>query len=324
MQLDKFNELLGDNIVILGHHNADPDAIGAAVATAALIEYLKPSSTVAVLMPKDISTLSEGIIEALELDIHEDFSGSYDTIIVVDAGSLNQLGDWEEEARNSNKLIVIDHHSHNDEVESLADLYLIIKEASSTSEIVYRLMKQAGVIPSETIGKALLAGVMFDSKFFSIGSADMFQAISELLDVVGDVSEVKSLFNTDYTVPEKIARLKAAQRSTIQKTDGWIIAYSELGSYQSSGARALLSLGADIAIVSGEEKEVLRSSLRTSNKFHTETGIHLGDVISKLSKELDGEGSGHPTAAGFNGTGTVEDFTKIVVARLKKFLENRS
>ena len=97
----------------------------------------------------------------------------------------------------------------------------------------------------------------------------------------------------------------------------WIIVISKLGSFQSSGARALLSLGADVAVVSGKNKDVTRSSLRSTNNFFTKTGIHLGELVSLVSIDLDGNGSGHPTAAGFNGFCEVQEFNDLVLQRLK-------
>jgi nanoRNase/pAp phosphatase (c-di-AMP/oligoRNAs hydrolase) len=116
-------------------------------------------------------------------------------------------------------------------------------------------MHSSGHVPSENTAKALLAGIIFDSKFLSIGSADMFKSVSSLLEVTWDISKVRELFSSGYTVPEKIARIKAAQRMSYNRINGWVIAFSELGSFQSSGARVLISLGADVAVVTGTRKK---------------------------------------------------------------------
>lgn len=316
-----FKDHIGSKIVILGHHNADPDAIGAAVGIKELIERLSTSSVVTCVMPADISALSERIIDMLELEIREEYHDSFDTLIVVDTGSLNQLGDWEEKVRGSGfNLLVIDHHNRNPEYDELSDFYLIDEEAGSTSELVHRLFKEHDLTPSITSAKALLAGITFDSKFFSIGSAQTYKAVSELLEITGDISSTRELFNSNYMLPEKIARIKAVQRTEIHQLDGWIIAFSRIGSYQSSGARALVSLGADVAVVTGEDKGALRSSLRSTQRFHDRTSIHLGELIAEASESLDGQGSGHPTAAGYNGSGEIDEFHSKLVDLIKKKL----
>lgn len=320
MNLDLFKDSIGEYVVILGHHNADPDSIGAAVGVKELLNTISTDSNVHVIMPKDISTLSRSIIESLGLDVSELYHDSFDTAIVVDTGSLNQLDVWEDKVLEADSLIVIDHHSKSLEIEKQATLYILDEEASSTSEIVYRMMNSNGHIPSEKTAKALLAGIIFDSKFLSIGSADMFDSVSGLLGVSGDISEVRKLFSSEYTVPEKIARLKAAQRMSYTRVNGWLIAFSELGSFQSSGARALISLGADVAVVTGKEKESTRASLRSTNQFYSKTGVQLGELVSMVSQEVDGDGSGHPTAAGFNGTCDVDEFNEQVLGLLRDLL----
>lgn len=318
--MEGFKDQLGEKLVVLGHHNADPDAVGAAIGIKELVKFLKPNSVVTVVMPSDISTMSRNIIESLGLDVSENHHDSFDTVIVVDSGSLSQLGEWKEKIVQASTLIVIDHHSRNNEIHEKASLYLLEEESSSTSEIVFRLMESYSYNPSVVTSKALLAGIMFDSKFLSIGTGDMFQSVSKLLKITGDISEIKDLFSSEYVVSEKIARLKAAQRMNYQRVDRWIIAISDLGSYQSSGARALISLGADVAIVTGTEKQATRSSLRSTNRFYSETGIQLGELVNKISKELEGEGSGHPTAAGFNGICEVNDFHDAVIHEITKIL----
>ena len=316
-----FKDHIGNNVVILGHHNADPDAIGAAAGIKELIERLSPSSLVTCVMPADISALSERIIEILELEIREEYHGSFDTLLVVDTGSINQLGDWAEKVRGSDfNLIVIDHHNRNSEYDKISDFYLFDDEAGSTSELVHRLFKEYGLAPSIKSAKALLAGIIFDSKFFSIGSAQTYKTVSELLEITGDLSSTRELFNSNYLLPEKIARIKAAQRAEIHQLDGWIIAFSRLGSYQSSGARALISLGVDMAVVTGENKGDLRSSLRSTQRFHEKTSIHLGELLTDVSDSLDGMGSGHPTAAGFNGKVDVESYHRIILSTLIELL----
>ena len=316
-----FRELLGKQIIVLGHHNADPDAIGAAVGIKELVEKLSPSSEVTCVMPADVSALSERIIQLLGLEIRDEYYDPFDTLIVVDTGSLNQLGDWEEKIRGSGfNLLIIDHHNRNPEYDQLSDFYLIDDKAGSTSEQVHRLFKEYDLNPSITSAKALLAGITFDSKFFSIGSAQTYQSVAQLLEITGDISSTRELFNSKYQLSEKIARIKAAQRTETHRLNGWIIALSRLGSYQSSGARALISLGADVAVVTGEDKGDLRSSLRSTQRFHDETSIHLGYLISEASTTLNGQGSGHPTAAGYNGSGDIDEFHSKLVELIKKKL----
>ncbi len=160
---------------------------------------------------------------------------------------------------------------------------------------------------------ALLTGIAFDSKFFSIGDAKMFQRVSNLLKITGEISVISNLMKSTYSYSEKIARIKSAQRGKVHKIKSWVIVTSEISSYQASGARGLISLGADLAIVAGAKKDKFRASLRSTQKFYQDTSINLGHIAKELGKTLNGGGSGHPTAAGLNGRGEIEElFTKML------------
>ena len=75
-----------------------------------------------------------------------------------------------------------------------------------------------------------------------------------------------------------------------------------------------------MAVVTGENSGDLKSSLRSTQKFHDKTAIHLGALISEVSESLDGQGSGHPTAAGYNGSGDIDEFHSKLMELIKKRL----
>ena len=189
-----FIEYIGKSVVVLGHHNADPDAMGSAQGVKELVEQLKPDTIVEIVMPDDISKLSTKLIQELELDIHEDSSIDFDTIVVVDAGGLNQLGDWAKIIQEKKQVVVlIDHHILDEQLASQVDLLIHNEEASSTCELVYRLYVKTGITPSVKTSSALLAGIAFDTRFFSLGKSDTFRAVSDLLQNIGDVSEIREI-----------------------------------------------------------------------------------------------------------------------------------
>ena len=321
-EMERFRDVIKGRVIILCHHNADPDALGAAQGVKELVRALldvEPS----IVIPDDASVLSRSIAWDLGIDLWETTFQEADTYVVVDTGSLNQLGGWESPLKETNAGIVfIDHHLPDSEMFELSTLYLVDPEASSASEIVYRLFVYHDVTPSETTSMALLAGVAYDTRHFSMGGPKTFQMISSLLEKVGDVSRIKDLLTVPYKKSEKMARLRAGQRAEIEIIGDWVLAISRLGSYQSSGARALLSLGADVAVVAGEDKGELRASFRSKTQFHQATGIHLGEMVSEYASRVDGSGSGHPTAAGYNGVGSIDDFMnnikKILIDELNR------
>jgi nanoRNase/pAp phosphatase (c-di-AMP/oligoRNAs hydrolase) len=91
--MGSFKDYIGNKVVVLGHHNADPDAIGAAVGIKELIERLSPSSLVICVMPADISALSERIIEMLELEMtgrkRSGEAASISSLLTITKGTLS-------------------------------------------------------------------------------------------------------------------------------------------------------------------------------------------------------------------------------------------
>ena len=106
------------------------------------------------------------------------------------------------------------------------------------------------------------------------------------------------------------------------KIGDWLVALSHVGAYQASAARALVALGAHVAIVAGQRENKLQVSLRACSDFHEKTGIHLGrDIANPLGEYLHGMGGGHAVSAGANGVGNVEASLKRCVRLLKERLE---
>jgi nanoRNase/pAp phosphatase (c-di-AMP/oligoRNAs hydrolase) len=321
--LERFRELLSGKILLLCHHNADPDAVCSAYGVQKLAESLDPASDAEIYLPGGASSLSTRIMEARGIHAMEQASiDDYDALVILDTATPNQLEDWGEKvAISSARKIFIDHHKTHPTTAEIADYTLIDESATSTCELVYRIFSGLCVEPSPEVAHALLLGIAYDSKHFSIATPNTLNTASALLKLNGSIEEILSTLRTEWKRPEKIARIKAAQRMQLHDTQGWILATSRLSSFQASAARALIGLGADTSIVCGNAKGDLRASLRSRDRFYKSTRIHLGDVAQALGAEFGGAGSGHPTAAGVNGVGDAEKFLQRAVQLISEQLE---
>ena len=309
-QLEKY---IQGRILILAHHNADPDALCSAFCFKALSETLNQEVDARIYMPGGISSLSKSLVAKLEMELVSSAEiDDFDCVFVLDTASFNQLNDWGPIVKTSEKPVVfIDHHAIHPDVKSKADLFIHDEEASSTSEIITKLYRTYRIQPSEQVARALVLGILYDSKHLSLASPLTLRYVADLLEVAGELRFLTKMLSSKITNSEKIARIKAAQRAKTQIVNGWVLATAEVGAFQASAARGLLGLGADVAVVAGIDKRLLKVSMRSTDRFYRESGVHLGrDVSLPLSYEFDGSGSGHPTAAGFNGTGEVTDVLK--------------
>lgn len=308
--------------VILCHHNADPDAIGSAYALSYLLNFLLPNVDVRIVAPEGVSLLSSRLLSYLsDVLIFPDFDFA-DLIVMVDTCTLIQLGSLSSKVLNSNTpLLVVDHHLPNDEIKGRASLLIIDENASSTAEIVFSFFEELGVDLSGDVAFALFAGLFFDSRRFIFASSNSFRMAAVLLDCGVNYGDVLRVLSTQMDLSERIARLKAAQRLRILRIKDWVIALSYVGSFEASAARALVDLGADLALVVGGEKGSIRLSARSTKRFYEETGLHLGrDLMKPIGELIKGGGGGHATAAGANGVGDVDLVLEICIKLLKEKL----
>jgi phosphoesterase RecJ-like protein len=323
--LNSYQELvrhLYGNVIILCHHNADPDAICAAYAIKKMIHHLNPKTFVEVITPDGASKLSEKVLEYTELQVSkESLMGKVDTVIVVDTGSLKQLEQWALRFIEPGfEKIVIDHHTPDPEMQKHATFYFNDPESIATCEIVFRILKELNTPLDETLATALLVGILFDSRQFAIATPGTFRVAAELAEVGATMFKAKELLASTMDPSEKTARLKAAQRMKVHRIESWFVATSNLSSFQSSAARAFLALGADVSILVGKDKNAIQASFRSTDDFWKKTHIDLGEISKILAESFKGTGGGHPTAAGVNGEGEEKEFLDhalgIITARL--------
>jgi len=310
-------------VLLLCHINADPDAVGAAFALSRLLKRLRPSLSIEIAAAQGPSRLSKFMLRSIPAELTaEPQIDSAEVIVLLDTNTIQQLGDWSERIKASKAaLVVIDHHASHPETERLATLSVADENASSTCEIVYRLFKEAEVKPSLEEAKALFLGIAFDTRHFVLASSTTFKAVADLIDIGVKPEYTLSLLSLPMDPSERIARLKASRRTKLLKINQWLIAFSHVSAYQASAARALIALGAHVAVVAGQRNEKIQISMRSSRDFYAKTGVHLGrDIAKPLGEYLQGMGGGHSVSAGVNGVGDVEASLKRCVKLLKEKL----
>ena len=296
-------------IVMLCHHNADPDAIGAAYALSSLLKRLYPKTEIEVSSAEGPSRLSRHILSALPLRLKKAPNiEEADAIILLDTNTIQQLGPWAQNIQTFNgPILTIDHHAKHPKTQELITLAVGDDEASSTCEIIYQLFNELGLKLTEMDATALLLGIAFDTCHFAHATSTTLKVAAEISGTLPDVRKILSLLSLPMEESERMARLKASKRAKLLKLEDWIAAFSKVSTYQASAARALLSLGAHVAVVAGQRGGNVSVSLRASQVFYDSTKIHLGrNIAQPLGDYLNGMGGGHAVAAGANGAGDAE------------------
>jgi len=309
------------NVAILCHRHADADTYLSAYALSFILQKVLPEARISIIVPDGMSTLTKKLAESFPYKNGQE-PQDYDLLVAVDIGHLELLGSWSEKLRRSGAVkILIDHHPPQQD--SPYDQTMIDTTSSSAGEMVYGLSKQLGVGLDPKVSQALLLAILFDSQNLSIAGTRTLRVVLDLVESGADLEAARGSLRSAPDYGEVIAKLKAARRSKIYRSKGWVIVVSTVGSFQANVARSITHLGADVAMVVGEVGGEVKGSLRAHQRFHTETKIHLGTDIAEAISKGRGYGGGHPTAASFTLTSgdeaaTISDFIVLIGELLKE------
>jgi nanoRNase/pAp phosphatase (c-di-AMP/oligoRNAs hydrolase) len=316
------------NPLIIGHHNADPDAVCAMIAFERLYRMINPEGT-PTLIADDSSRLSNQVLRhfAPDVSIPKKSDKTHDFHVLIDTNSRFQLGpDLQDTVTDPNKTLVIDHHEPNPEIESLSKHQIVHSDKSSTCEILVDVYNELEIEIDSDTANLLLAGMLFDTRRFFYADSNTLKAAIKLIEAGANYEQcVKSLLiRPDRS--ERIARLKAAGRVKVHLVGDWIVAISKINAFEASTCRGLIELGADVAIVGGNpRKDTVRLSSRSTRPFFETTGINLGtDIMDPIGEMIDGEGGGHANAAGANGKRDLDKALTKSLEIIKSAIEGKT
>jgi phosphoesterase RecJ-like protein len=319
------DEINVKQILLLCHHNSDPDALCSAFAFQGLIKRVRPNVALEIGAGGGISKLSKQLLVYIPITVNlNPRVENADAIVLLDTNTVQQLGTLAEAVKKTAvPLIVIDHHTTHPETERMARLIVAKEESASTCEIIYSFYKEIDEKLDLNEAKALFLGIAFDTRHFVLANSSTFQTIAELGKLGVNAQETLTILSLPMDFSERVARIKACRRAKLLKIEAWIIALSHVSAYQASAARALVDLGAHMAVVAGQRNESIEISMRSTREFNKETSIHLGrDIAKPLGESLMGMGGGHATAAGVNGVGDVKTGLKSCLRLIKEELSN--
>jgi nanoRNase/pAp phosphatase (c-di-AMP/oligoRNAs hydrolase) len=146
-----------------------------------------------------------------------------------------------------------------------------------------------------------VAGVLADTERLRIAPNSAVAQVLEMLEAGGlELADViSSIERPVYDRSWAIAMLKAASRTEHMVAGQFIIAITHVGAFEASAARFLVAMGADVALVAGEEEGTTSISGRAGRRA-LEAGFHLGEYFQQLGERTGGGGGGHAGAAGFS------------------------
>jgi phosphoesterase RecJ-like protein len=308
-------------VLLLCHRSADADAICSAYALQGLLKRFLPDVVFEIGCPQGVNKPAKQLFEHLPITVNlKPNIESAETIVLLDMNTVEQLDEVADVIKKSPApKIVIDHHAPNAETMQICKVCLVDEKAAANCELIYRLFSQAEAEPNLNEAKALFVGIAFDTRHFALANSPTFEIIAKLVATGIDAQTTLALFAMPIDPSERVAKLKACKRAKIVKVEGWIIALSHVSAYQAPAAKALVDLGAHMAVVAGRKNGQVELSLRCSRQFNELAGVHLGvDIATPLGEFLDGVGGGHAMASGVSGKGEIQQALKQCLVLVKQ------
>ena len=203
-------ELIGQSsqVFIMGHKNADLDAVGAAMGIACLCR--KKAKKVSIVLDLERNSAASLIAQIQQVPEYHDvfISGekailecdNRSTLVVVDTNRPDQV-ECPSLLEAISRVCVVDHHRRAAEYIEPVVVNLHEPYASSASELVTELLQYAvekpDVLPIEA--KSLLAGIFLDTKSFNVRTGERtFEAAAVLRRLGADTVEVKRLLQSGF------------------------------------------------------------------------------------------------------------------------------
>ena len=290
-------------ILLVGHKNPDGDTIGCLTA---MVAYLKSiNKSYAAFSANELPVNLEYLKHSQEIGSDKNiFNHSFDLVICLDTADLKYSGVENELNRlkaRGVKIVNIDHHPSN-----YGAINIVDDQASSTSVILYDILRIWQVVINKDMATSLLAGILVDTmNFMNSATNDKSLGLSaELLQRGAKFNIIsRQLYQTK---TQDGLKLWSRLLKRLKKNDTLNIAYSvilaedigEAGTEETEGMSNFLSNLAE-ARLSMVIKEIKDGEIRVSMR-----AIDEQVDVAEMARHFGG--GGHKKAAGFTIKGRLE------------------
>ena len=316
-------ELIGQSghVFIMGHRNADLDAVGAAVGIACLCRKKGKKANIVIDLEKNAA---QKLIEEIrtEPQYQDIFISGQEALLLADNRSILIVVDTNRPDQVEckplleaiSKVCVVDHHRRAADYINPVVVNLHEPYASSASELVTEILLYAvekkDMLPIEA--KALMAGICLDTKFFNVRTGERtFEAAAALRRMGADTTEVKMLLQSDFQ--DTMAKYQIIKASKLYRQE---IAVAALNT---PTTRVLAAQAADELLnISGISASFV---MYPDNDQVIISARSIGSANVQMILEPLGGGGNTATAGAQLKNTTVKDALDALVASIDKYYE---
>ncbi|MFA6357653.1 MAG: bifunctional oligoribonuclease/PAP phosphatase NrnA [Candidatus Omnitrophota bacterium] len=313
--IKKYNKFL-----ITAHTSPEGDALGSELGFYSLIKSLGKEGTI---INEDKVPYGYDFLcgnKPIQLLSRESQSVKFDCFVALDCADLKRTGEVYKLNKFNQPILNIDHHISN---QKFGDINWVDPQASSCSEMVFKLYKKLNQKIDKDSALALYTGMMTDTGSFRYSNTSSFtlKAVSELLKLGVNVKEVYR--NTYENIPindiklllKLLPKIKFYYKSKIAsfKISDELM---KAGKPSVDIADLLLSFGRSIKGV--EVVVIFKENLGNKNEVRINLRSQGKADVNKIAAFFGG--GGHKSASGCTLTGNIEKIEKIVIAKIQRVL----
>lgn len=314
-----------ENKVLLTFHSiGDTDCISSAFA---LQKLFKDATIVS---PDFVTGNSKRIIEKFgfsQESIKGKFDQNADIVILLDVNNFEDCGKFMAELEAfKGSILVIDHHTPN-KIDKENVIMFNDESYNSTASVIYDLLKRVNADIDKNLANLIATGIISDSAELRNAFPNTFIQIGELLQKSGMDYQSLLLEMQHVASPEVrkdfITDLFAAK---ITLGGGLLMLHGTAKFHANKIADDAIKIGADLSLfyTINRGKEVSFSA-RLRPPLDKIYKINLGKMMKSLAPLINGQGGGHPCAAGAYGSNTLnaEEFLSVFISEVSKKTEAR-
>lgn len=156
------------DIVIACHVNPDGDALGALLGASLGLRKLGKKTYPTWGAEKVEPPPNYAFLPAIDTLCNPGELPASDTLLALDCGAGDRLADLQDRAKKTKTVINVDHHPGNDD---FGRFNIVVPSASSTAELVTRLLEDLDVELDRDIATCLYTGVVTDTGRFQYSNS---------------------------------------------------------------------------------------------------------------------------------------------------------
>ncbi len=319
-----------EHIVLLGHTGPDGDAMG---STLAMWHVLKQMGKDAQVVYPDaypgffrwMPGVGESTVYKSMKEKVREIIEKADLLLCLDFNTPSRAGQIEEDIERSGaRKMLLDHHLYPTKDWTLC---ISVPEASSTCELVYRLLVTAGMEDRLTrdVARCIYTGMMTDTGNFtySCNDKELYYIIADLMERGIDKEQIYRDVNcnncesrlrlTGYLLSEKMRLYPetGAAITSLSLTEKQTYKYQK-GDTEGYVNKPMEIEGIFVSAFVSEDADKIKVSLRSQGDF----------AVNEIAEDLFG-GGGHKNAAGGESyTETLEEVVSRLEAALPSYVES--